>query len=136
MPGAAPVCKLASGVVDEEVAEAALTYEYEVWVTIETPPSGRVEVCVEVTNTDDNEGELVVDLSEAEALLDVAVESVVRSVVATPVIYLVKGSQTAIHCSSVVRMSAGKQASSIFLNWRKASTWTELARVSDINSRL
>lgn len=59
-PAAPPVCRLAAGVVEDEVAEAALTYEYEVWVTIEMPPSGRVDVCVEVTSTEDNEDELVV----------------------------------------------------------------------------
>lgn len=81
---AAPVCRLAAGVVEEEVAEAALTYEYEVWVTTEMPPSGRVEVCVEVTSTEDGEEEALVVLvssSPSEVLLDalfvdVAVEKV------------------------------------------------------------
>lgn len=47
------------------------------------PPSGRVEVCVEVTSTEDNEVELVVFSSSEEdaAVPDVAVESVVPSVV-------------------------------------------------------
>lgn len=49
-------------------------------MTIETPPSGRVEVCVEVTSTEVNDVELVVLESEVDAVPDVVVESVVPSV--------------------------------------------------------
>lgn len=50
---------------------------------METPPSGRVDVCVEVTSTDDSEDELVVcSPSEVDdAAPDVAVDKVVPSVV-------------------------------------------------------
>lgn len=50
---------------------------------METPPSGRVDVCVEVTSTDDTEDELVVCVSSEldDAVPEVAVEKVVPSVV-------------------------------------------------------
>lgn len=66
---AAPfVWRLAPGVVDVPVSPAALTYEYEVRVTTETPPPGRVDVYVPVTSVEER------DVLVLEAWLELVVD--------------------------------------------------------------
>lgn len=61
------VCRLAVGVVAVAVGFAS-TYEYEVWVTTEMPPSGSVEVSVAVTRVEDGGAALSVMVAEALVL--------------------------------------------------------------------
>lgn len=88
-PAAAPlVWRLASGVVAEPpVLAAAPTYEYEVRVTTEMPPSGSVDVSVAVTSFEEGDEPDLEVVAEASELSDaVGVEPSVAVVLAPEVV--------------------------------------------------